>query len=421
MSNQNDRGGGFLLWGISFVSSKLRNRKIRKYNKQSRGLEQHTSITMDALFPVQLIHDNIIISGGTSNERLQFCEKILQNAYTQKQPVIVLTAGNSDLENTIVGNGFGIAASRQRKIFDAFTFLELPDICQVVIDTQRRKYDIKPNGRYILQIAYDIILAHGLRPYFANFIKFTYHQIPDRIDECLANGIIAQSKANELKSLLSMGQTEIAKIDAFFYDAKVQIGSISQTNPNTVGASSALSAIWEEKIFLIDIGSSANIMATEILINTLSIAESKGYNFSLLIDDISVANNETLRNILCQKSSSNKIISTQDAFALFDGEERTFSTVVGLSEKTILLSHGSHISCEMWSKYIGEYDKIDTSQNSGGGWFQSSRWGYVSKQSQTETMKREQKIKPEEINRLLQGQIFAYDNQNGSLIQANII
>jgi len=48
----------------------------------------------------------------------------------------------------------------------------------------------------------------------------------------------------------------------------------------------------------------------------------------------------------------------------------------------------------MWSKYIGENDKVYTSQNSGGGWFRGRR-GYVSIQSQTEAMKREQKIKPE--------------------------
>ena len=98
-----------------------------------------------------------------------------------------------------------------------------------------------------------------------------------------------------------------------------------------------------------------------------------------------------------------------------------FSTIVGVAEKTVLLSHGSHLSCEKWSKYIGEYDKIDVSRNTSGGWFQSGRWGYVTNQGQTMTDKREYKIKPEEINRLGHGEIFAYDNQTGSLVQTLVV
>jgi len=421
MANQNNRGGGFLLWGINFVSSKIRNRKIRKYNTQARGLKQHANVTADFLFPPQSYQENIIISGGGSGDRLRFCEQILRNAQAQSQAVIVLTAGNVDLENLIAGGGLGIAASRQRKIFDAFTFLEMQDICQVILETNRQKYDIKHSGRYVLQVVFDVLQAQNLKPYFANFADFTYHKIPARINDCLARGLISQSKANDLNSYLAMGQSELSKIDAFFYNARAQMLHIAEVNPNNSGGFSALSAIWNNQIFLIDINSPSNTMLLELIVNTLLVAKNKGMNFSLMIDDIAISSSDSLKRLLSQRANHNNIIISQDVFTMLNGEERTFASAVGLADRTILLSHSSHISCEMWSKYIGNYDKIDLSRSAGGGWFQSSRWGYMSNQTQTETMKREQKIKPEEINRLPQGQIFAYDRQSGNLIQANVL
>ena len=421
MSNQNDRGGGFLLWGISLISSKLRNRKIRKYNKQSRGLEQHTSVSVDALFPPQSFQDNILISGGDDNTRLRFSQQILINAHAQNHAVIVLCSGNSSLENIICHNNIGIIASRQNKIFDAFTSFELHEIYHLVLDVGRAKYNINPAGRYILQIVCELLAAQNMKPYFANFANFNYHKIADEINKCLSIGQITQSKADDLNSLLAMGQSELPKIDTFFYDMNMQMSNIAAISPNSTGGPSILSAIRKKQIYLIDINSSANSMFMDLIASTFAIALSRGYSFAIFIDDVSLTGNDALKNVLHHTSSQNNIISSKDIFTMHNSDEQSFSTVVGLADKTILLSHGSHISCEMWSKYIGEYDKIDTSQSSGGGWFQSSRWGFISNQSQTETMKREQKIKPDEINRLSQSQIFAYDNKSGSLVQANVI
>ena len=162
-------------------------------------------------------------------------------------------------------------------------------------------------------------------------------------------------------------------------------------------------------------------MLVELIVNSLTIAMSRGYEFSLFLDDVAIANNEMLKNALCQKSSHNNIICSKDLYALLNGKDDVFTTLAGEAEKTILLSHGSHLSCEKWAKYIGEYDKIDVSHNRSGGFFQSGRWGYAQNQGQTMTEKREYKIKPEQINRLPHNGIFVYDNQTGSLIQSNIV
>ena len=155
--------------------------------------------------------------------------------------------------------------------------------------------------------------------------------------------------------------------------------------------------------------------------NSLTIAMNRGFEFTFFVDDVAVASNELLKNTLCQRSEHNNVICSKNFYALMNGNDNAFNTLIGEAEKTVLLSHGSHISCEKWAKYIGEYDKIDVSYNRNAGWSQSRRWGYSTNRGQSMQDKREYKIKPEQINRLSQSEIFMYDNKTGSLIQTHVV
>ena len=64
MSNGQDRGGGCLLFMIDWIFDIINNRRIRKYNKQSRGLEQYQNVTTDILFPPESYLGLIRFSGG---------------------------------------------------------------------------------------------------------------------------------------------------------------------------------------------------------------------------------------------------------------------------------------------------------------------------------------------------------------------
>ncbi|MDR0304927.1 MAG: hypothetical protein LBH98_09230 [Chitinispirillales bacterium] len=420
-NNQNDSGGGLFLFIIDWIFDIINRRKIRKYNKQARGLEEYKSITTDILFPCESYNENIIVSGGDAGERLRFSERIIQNSSAKGRPMIILHLGNTGLENIAAQNNLGVIASMHSKNFDAFTSFEQQEICQVVLDTCKSKYDIKPYGRYILQIVYELLACQKIRPYFSNYADFTYHQLSEKINDCFVRGLITQTAADNLNSLLMMGQTECAKIDSFFYDSKAQMGHIATNNANITGGTSVLSAIKKGKTLCVDLKSSANTMLVELIVNSITIAMNRGYEFSIFLDDVAVANNEALKNMLCQKSNHNNIICSKDLYALLNGKEDVFTNIAGEAEKTVLLSHGSHIGCEKWSKYIGEYDKIDVSHNTNGGWSQSSKWGYNSNQGKTMKEKREYKVKPEQINRLSHNEIFIYDNQTGSLIQTKVI
>jgi hypothetical protein len=420
MANDNDSGGGCLLWFVNWIADIIRNKRIQKYNEQARGVEAYQSIAAAALFPPDTYKDSIIISGGSQEERLNICETILCNAYNANHPVIVLHTAHGALENIIARNNFGTVVSTRNKMFDAFTSFDFSEIVQIVTDTCKSKYEIKPAGRYVLQVVYDLLINRGRKPYFSAFANCPYFKLSDQIMSRLNNGSITQDDADTLNSLLLTGQSECPKIDTFFSDMKSQIDYLSAPNPQSVNAASILSAIKKKQTLCIDMTSSSNIMLMELIVNSLIIAMNRGYDFSLMIDDITLVNNDMLKNTVCQKSNHNNIIVSKDLYALTGGKEDIFAAIIGEAEKTVLFAHSSNISCDKWSKYIGEYDKIDVSYNHNSGWSQSRRWGYNSNDGQTETYKREAKIKPEQINQLWQNEAFIYDYATGSLIQTII-
>jgi hypothetical protein len=414
----NDSGGGCLLWFITYISSIFRNRRINKYNKQARGVEEYQSIAVNDLFPSHTYRESIIISGGSQSERLRICRAPLRNAKNANHPVVILHTANGELENIIARNGLGIIISERNKMFDAFTSFEFNEINQVVTDTCKSKFDIKPAGRYVLQTTYDLLLNRGRKPYFSGFANCPYFKLSDTIMTRLNNGAITQDVADKLNSLLLTGQSECPKIDTFFNDMKSQIDYLCAPDPEKVNAVSVLSVIKRKQIMCIDLRSSTNAMLMELIVNSLILAMNRGYDFSLMIDDIAFVNNDMLKNTVCQKSNHRNIIVSKDLYALTGGKEDVFSVITGETEKTVLFAHNSSISCDKWSKYIGEYDKIDVSNNHNSGWSQSSKWGFSANDGQTETRKREAKVKPEQISGLSRNEAFVYDHANGSLFQA---
>jgi hypothetical protein len=416
----NNSGGGLTLFIIDSISGHFRNKRIKKQNKLARGVEEHQSIAVGTLFPPQTYKDSIIISGGGQSERLHICEELLRNACNANHPVIILHTANGVLENIISRNNFGTLVNASNKVFDAFTSFEFNEIYQAVTDTCKSKYDIKPAGRYILQVAYDLLINRGRKPYFSGFANCPYFQLSDHITTRLDEGKITQDIADKLNSLLLTGQAECPKIDTFFNDIKSQIDYLSAPDPKKINAVSILSAIKNNKILCIDMRSSTNVMLMELIVNSLIIAMNRGYDFSLMVDDIAFVNNDMLKNTLCQKSNHHNIIISKDLYALTGGKEDIFAAIIGEVEKTVLFSHNSSISCDKWSKYVGEYDKIDISNNNNSGWFQSGRWGFTTNSGQTQTLKREAKVKPEQINRLSQNEAIVFDHTNGSLIQTVI-
>ena len=170
-------------------------------------------------------------SGGGQGERLRLCEQIIRNAHNANHPIIIIHTANGALENIIAGNSLGTVVSGNNKMFDAFTSFEFNEIVQVVTDTCKAKYDIKPDCRYVLQVVYDLLVSQGRKPYFSSFANCPFFKLNDQIATRLGSGAISTDTADKLNSFLLTGQAECPKIDTFFSDLKSQIEYMSAKDP----------------------------------------------------------------------------------------------------------------------------------------------------------------------------------------------
>ena len=420
MANNNLLPNGCLLFGINAIMNWFRNRRIRKYNRQARGVEERKVISPDILFPTNAYYNGIIISGGVQNDRLLLSNQIINNLKSLNHPLIILHTGNGVLENIVARNQIGVVINDRHPVLDCFDGLEFDEILHIVTNTCNSRYGMETTARYILQIAYELTVSRGRSPYFYWLEKCPYLNLNTLISERLKNGMITQDKANQLSSLLSAGQNESPKIDTFFSDIKAKIQNISVKDPKTTKPYGIVSAIENRQILCIDIKSSANIMLMELVANSLQVAMNRGLQFSLMLDSIAFANNALFLSILGQATSTQIITLSDDLYALLGAREDIFATLVGRTDKVIVYSHSSNASCEKWSMYLGQYDKIDIANNRMAGWFQSNRWAASAHHGQTETFVREVKVKPEQIRGLMPNEAFVYDSDVGNLIQATV-
>lgn len=115
-------------------------------------------------------------------------------------------------------------------------------------------------------------------------------------------------------------------------------------------------------VLYIDITSATNKLLLNTLVFQLKLALTKGLRYTLLIDSIPLNANEVNANFL--KAPSDGIctmISSEDLYSMTGGDGRAFSTLIGNSQITIVMSHtsgNSSISISEWREYVVKPEAI---------------------------------------------------------------
>jgi hypothetical protein len=318
------------------------------------------SCNSQELFQKTTNNENILLSGKATSTRLKFAEQVIENAISEKHSMIILHKANKSLERLVENKNSVIIANSQQKVFDPFTYLTLLEITQLVFETQAAENDFKHNSRYLIQILYEIIACHGSRPYFSNFQNLKFSDITEILNSCMSIGLLNQEQADNLLSLLKMSESECEKVETFFREIATQIEHILAPDPNHTDAVSIISAIKNNKIFCIDIHSAKNTILVELIVNSLLVAKSRGYKFTLFLDDIYIPNREQQNEIFIRSNDHNVIISSSDIYLLVRGRDDIFSDTISEMDKIYIMAHDSQASCERWVAYLCRCDKTPT-------------------------------------------------------------
>lgn len=400
------------------------NKYVRARNDRiNRGVTEIKSSTYDSLLPDNRSVENAMVSGGSAQVRAGFISRYASNANNQGYPVIILHENNTSLPyelTSAISKQNLVIIDQRNPAFEPFYKLSAREINRLMFETATKDYDLKKNASYYIDGMCDFLKYKKVPPTLKAFNSCPHVDLFDKIDLLVVQGIITDTQGQGIKSKIMMGQSEQFKLSSLFEDLYDQSERILC---KTKGASkyNVVQAVSDRKVLVIDISSNVNNLLVNVLLSQIRQVVSKGSNMVLIMDELTSSGNELVKKILCERTDKCKLIScSSDAYSMCDGDEKTFSTVVGNCEDIIILGHSSGATCTKWAETIGYYNKEEESSSVAKGSMRHSPFSLFPGSNNTVTknynIKREYIVRPELINRMGSNEVYAYRHSDNKLI-----
>ena len=159
-----------------------------------------------------------------------------------------------------------------------------------------------------------------------------------------------------------------------------------------------------------------------IVINEIVMEMEKGKRVLLIADNIPIQTSNALQQLVKSLGANcSVILSADDVYSLFGGEENEFFAFAGKCSKTILSKHSSAFSSQKLSEFIGYYDKKEITGTFSENANYVGQWGMGASSTASVTVKREPIIKPEELNRMNADEVFIQNKHTGEISFTTII
>lgn len=418
------------MWnGMMSIVNKLieghNQRVIEENNRISRGVIEDKSITSAQAFDDGCTK-NSLISGSEEFIRAELISESIKYADTIKRPMIVIHESNKELETT-VQNSLGnmvIIINSTNPCYDPFRNLSYDEIIKIILETSKKWYGVKDSARYCINGMIGCLRAAGREPSLKSFATCPYKELYGKVDGLISKGKLSNSTGDQIKSDLMKGQDEYSKLEGFFSDLLFQSESIIASNTDSF-IYDVTKAVKEGKIIIIDITSSLNTLLIDIIINSIKIVMNR-YNLTVVLDEISIdTNNDNLKRFICANNKKCTItFSTPDLYSAVCSDEKIFYTIIGNSEKNIIMQHLSAVSAEKWSKAIGYYDKTESTYTYSKG---NTKGGislfpsYNVNEAINYSTKREEIVKTDQIQRMQNNEVYIFDRSQNQLLHTYLL
>ncbi|MEE0913146.1 MAG: hypothetical protein U0L76_00990 [Ruminococcus sp.] len=393
-------------------------------NRNNRSVAEYKPNAIETFFDTANGVYNAVISGGDPYFRNK---ALLAQAVCAKQnnfPVIVLHEGNYQLEQQLRRN-FSVTnqyceISTRSPCFEPLYGLNELEIANQILETAPKDYDIKYNARYYIDGISSFLKASGKHLSFKLFSTCPHGSIFDKVDDLELQGTISSYQSQEIKSKLMTGQSENYKIDTFLSSFKMEIEPFMYKPKQGNKPENILSTLKKGKVLSFDISSVTNRILINTIIYQLKLALSKGFQYTVLIDSISVNSNESYANYL--KTPSDKIcktIASEDFYSMVGSDEKLFSAALGEAQTVIVMNHSSGHTANKWAEFFGQYDKYEQSYSNTRGRSRRTPFSLFSSPNTSRTVNisknREYIVKPEMITRMGSSEAYVMAASIGQL------
>lgn len=393
-------------------------------NVMNRNVMEYHPCSVDAFFEPGRGVYNAAVSGGDNRMRINALIAEAICAMENNFPVIILHEGNIELESQLrsnfAGSGRYLEISSRSPCFEPFYDLSELEIANQILEAAPKEFDIRFSVRYYIAGVSEYLRKMGKCLSFKMLSTCPHALLFDKVDDLQIQGKITDAEGQEIKSKLMMGQSENYKLDSYLASLKMEIDSLSYDYRGGYKPENIISALKKNAILCIDVTAVMNKLLINILMYQLRLALTKGMRYTLLVDSIPLNANEAYANYL--KAPTDKIcimLSSDDLYAMMGGDEKAFSTLVGNSQITIVMSHTSGQSAMKWAEVFGQYDKYERSYSKSKGSSRQTPFSLFSspnrQQSVSISERREYIVKPELITRMRYGEAYVLTAARGEL------
>lgn len=425
-------GTKMMLNGVGSLVNRLGGNTPEQRNQRKKGIVEYKPSEIGGFFPPEEMPSNTVISGGSARVRAEAAGAFCQLAAYHQMPVVILHCANQVLEQYIInlfsGTGLLGVVNPLNPCYEPFWNKNRREIGQMVTESAPRDFEIKASLRTYLEGACAFLEAKKVRPTYQLLSNCPHGQLFMKVDEAVMNGKMQPELGQEIKRRLMAGQNEYYKLENYFYDLDSQISTIlwrprrgsQQSQPVNI-----LGTLGKQGILMIDVNSVANQLVLNLMLTEIRMAVQKGIHLACVLDSMEVSDNEYLKRMLEQNAGRFGLaLSSQDMYAACNADDNLFNVVLGKSMKNIIFGHSSNISATKWSEGIGYYDKeeVSSSVNKSRSYQPTQFFPTVtSGQSTNISMKREYIVKPEEILRMQEREVYIYTKANNEFAHTTLV
>lgn len=423
-------GGGFntaatlVASMVNHSNRKKAMRKINKVNEANKNIQIMGTILPEQLIPCNYQMGNISISGGSADIRNELIVQNCRQSASIGIPILIIHEGNYRLEHLLQSNFSGHRYFRilnnSNPYYDPIFRLTDTESGYFVSDAAPANHSIGSNGALYVRALSTMLRRRGITPYIRMFASCPHNAINNIILGLEQAGTITGAEANALRNDIAAGGGERADIEYFFQQLDLE-SSILAWKSNLSRCTSISECILHNGILSIDVTSCARKNQLALISTEIDHCAKVGAPFRVIIDAVSIADNDKLIKAL--KSASNSVawtITSPDMNRMIGNVQGELSTWLALSHRAILFSHGIK-TCELLSIELGEYDHVDVVESHAGN-NNIGRMGYHfgANSSFSTSSKRERVVKPEELEGLGERGFVMLDNYT-SLLSRGII
>lgn len=340
-------------------------RSVDDANYSRRNVMEYNTSPIEAYIsniPLQ----NIVISGNNSELRERVACAAAYNAQRNNRPVVILHDGNRDLmyrmENVLGSNPNFYSISDSNRIYNPFAGRSGREISNFIISSGTNGNS--PLNRYGVSFIDAITLfleTRGFPLTLSAYIDCIKNREYDDVTELVEMGIFPEDTARLVVNRIRDSRESAGDVDAYFSMLDMEMSSILAPvlEDNAISIKNVISS---SGVVMIDVSSNSSNMLN-IIVQEIKELISRGQSLTLILESVSIDENEGLaRELRNMSSRCNFVYSADDVYARAQANESIMSTMVGRSN-VFVLQHSSGFSTEQFSRYFGEYDKDEISEN----------------------------------------------------------